>query len=98
MALNGGIHPKCKTEKPWEGLGMKQNTLDLKIELWSVERLVPYARNAKFNRAPKAAIGLSHPFETEAVENAPLPRHAENCLGRRGSGVQIAPPRPFLSN
>src|ERR1039458_3755582 len=30
-----------------EGLGMKQNVLDLRIEQWPVERLVPYARNAR---------------------------------------------------
>ena len=56
MALNGGIHPKCKTEKPWEGLGMKQNTLDLKIELWSVERLVPYAIRPYYSTAPKRKL------------------------------------------
>jgi hypothetical protein len=65
-------------------------------ENWSVDDFVATGAS-KFNRAPKAATGLSHPLETEAVENGPLPRHAENCLGRRGSGVQIAPPRPLES-
>ena len=34
----------------------------------------------------------------QAIENRRFLQARVNCLGRRGSGVQIAPPRPIESN
>ena len=38
--------------------------------------------------------GSPVPVARGAVTGLPIPANAEICLGRRGSGVQIAPPRP----
>src|SRR5262245_24318875 len=49
------------------------------------------------NRAQQVTIKSRHLFETERVKNTGLSEYAKNRLGRRGSGVQIAPPRPMES-
>jgi ParB-like nuclease domain len=38
---------ECEDDRPQEDIEMRQDVLDLKIEQWPVERLVPYARNAR---------------------------------------------------
>src|ERR1039458_5011357 len=43
----------------------------------------------------QAATSWPHTFETQALENRHFSIDAGNCLGRRGSGVQIATPRPY---
>jgi hypothetical protein len=49
------------------------------------------------HKTQQIAIGRPHLIETEATENRRFRWLAGIRLGRRGSGVQIAPPRPNLS-
>jgi hypothetical protein len=54
-------------------------------------------RIPEFNKAQQRSTSCPHLIETEAAENRALSREAGIRLGRRGSGVQIAPPRPNVS-
>ena len=56
------------------------------------------ARASRFQTAQQTSTSAPHLLETQALENRRFYRSAGNCLGRRGSGVQIAPPRPTESN
>jgi hypothetical protein len=48
-----------------------------------------------FQTIPRAAAGWPQLVETQVVENRATMQRAENRLGRRGPGIQIAPPRPI---
>ena len=49
----------------------------------------------EFNKLPQRSTTSRYLFETKRDENGRLTAEAGNRLGRRGSGVQIAPPRPM---
>jgi hypothetical protein len=51
-----------------------------------------------FQKVQPVSTSSPHLIETEAVENRHRRTQAGICLGRRGSGVQIAPPRPTDSS
>jgi hypothetical protein len=52
------------------------------------------AKSLELNKPQQSSTSFPHLIETEAAENRALLREAGIRLGRRGSGVQIAPPRP----
>jgi len=52
---------------------------------------------SKLHEVQQLSTPSPHLVEKEFVENRAFPTHAGNCLGRRGSGVRIAPPRPIKS-
>ncbi len=54
-------------------------------------------KSQEFNKAQQSSTRCPHLVEIEAAENRAFFREAGIRLGRRGSGVQIAPPRPNSS-
>jgi len=51
---------------------------------------------SKFQNGQQLSTRFPHLLETEAIENRRFLPGTGIRLGRRGSGVQIAPPRPNL--
>ena len=54
------------------------------------------AKATEFQKLQCVSTSPLYPLETEAIENRRFSGRAAIRLGRRGSGVQIAPPRPNL--
>ena len=52
------------------------------------------AESLGFNSLQDISTSSAQQLETKGIENRPFRVHAGIRLGRRGSGVQIAPPRP----
>jgi hypothetical protein len=52
------------------------------------------AKSSEFNRVPPISISWAQLLEPKGIENERGRGQNVFCLGRRGSGVRIAPPRP----
>ena len=55
------------------------------------------AESSAFQKVQSLSTRSPQLLETEGLENRAFREYAGICLGRRGSGVQIAPPRPMES-